>query len=409
MMWYLRLAWRNARRHGRRSILVVGAMAMGLALMMFYDGLIVGFEQAIYGNAIRVLGGNLQIHAPGFGEEAGQSPLLPLPDEARVLEAVRSLSDVRAASRRVETDGLASSREGAFGVSIIGIEPEAEEAVNLAARNIVAGRYLKAEDEDVALLGRGLAEAMGLDVGDRFSVAGRARHEQLRNRTLAVIGIYDLGLPDIERRSLYVSLAEAERLYGMSGQATEVIVHLDRLGREAEIQAELQAALPDYNVTTWDTSFPELQRAIGTKSGAMDVFSVIIMLIAAIGILNLLLMAVYERTREIGILGALGLRPRQISLLFILEGTLLGLIGVAAGVLLGLAINGIVGRVGLDYAQFAGLTEYTALISGRVYPTWGTEKLLGRALTVAAIAALAAFYPAREASQREPAEALHQV
>jgi ABC-type lipoprotein release transport system permease subunit len=132
-------------------------------------------------------------------------------------------------------------------------------------------------------------------------------------------------------------------------------------------------------------------------------------MIAGIGILNLLLMAVYERTREIGILGALGLKPRQISLLFVLEGAMMGLVGVAFGVALGLVFNGILGQVGFDYSQFSSVTEYTALISGRVYPTLGTEKLVQRGLTALIIAILASFYPAREAAQKEPAEALHFV
>jgi putative ABC transport system permease protein len=133
------------------------------------------------------------------------------------------------------------------------------------------------------------------------------------------------------------------------------------------------------------------------------------MVIVGIGILNLLLMAIYERTREIGILGALGLKPSQISILFVLEGVLMGVVGVAVGVALGLLINGVMGQVGLDYSKFSNITSYMALISGRVYPTWGVDKLPQRTLTVLVITTLAALYPAREAAQREPAEALHYV
>src|SRR5690606_6896907 len=122
-----------------------------------------------------------------------------------------------------------------------------------------------------------------------------------------------------------------------------------------------------------------------------------------------LLMAVYERTREKGLLGAVGLKPRQISILFVLEGTLIGMVGVFVGVGLGLLFNGLFMRVGMDFSQFGNLTSYMALISGKVSPTWGVAKLLGRGLTVAIIAMLAAFYPAREAARREPAEALHYV
>jgi ABC-type lipoprotein release transport system permease subunit len=160
---------------------------------------------------------------------------------------------------------------------------------------------------------------------------------------------------------------------------------------------------------TWASLFPDLQQALATKGGVMAVFSVIILLIAGIGILNLLLMAVYERTREIGLLGALGLKPHQISLLFVLEGTIMGLVGVVCGVALGVLINGVLGRVGLDYSGFTSLTDYTALISGNIYPTLGLDQFPQRAVTVVIIAILASLYPAREAAQSEPAKALHFV
>jgi len=409
MRLYLRLAWRNIWRHRRRTGIVVIAMSMGLALMMIYDGLIAGFEQAIYGNAIKILGGNIQVHAAGYRASSYGTPLLPLDDPQHVIEAALAQPQVVAASRRINTGGLATSREGAFPVSIIGIDPETEAPISLAAQNLVSGRYLTAADLDSVFIGKGLAEAMDVQVGDRFEMAGGAAHEQMRRRTMTVGGIYDLGLTDIEKRTIYISLTEAQQLYDLDGQSTEVVIFLESLGQEAAVISAVTPALGAEEIDSWETNFPELQAAIGTKSGVMNVFSVIILMIAGIGILNLLLMAVYERTREIGLLGALGLKPRQISTLFILEGTMMGLVGVAAGILLGLLLNGLLGQVGLDYSAFSGVTSYMALISGRIYPTLGTERLLVRALTVAIIAALASVYPAREASLREPAEALHFV
>jgi ABC-type lipoprotein release transport system permease subunit len=160
---------------------------------------------------------------------------------------------------------------------------------------------------------------------------------------------------------------------------------------------------------SYDESYPELAQALTTKGTAMTVFSIVIMIIAAIGILNLLLMAVYERTREIGVLGAIGFKPKQISLLFILEGALIGLVGVAAGIVMGLAFNGMLRAVGLDFTAFSGMTSYTALITGKVYPSWGMEKVIGRGLLMAGIAALAALFPARVAAGQDPARALHFV
>ena len=409
MKLYLRLAWRNTWRHRRRTLLIVLAMGFGLSLMMMYDGLVDGFNQAIYGNAIKVLGGNIQVHAQGYGGSTGQKPLLALDNDGGILETVRAQPGVVAASRRINTGGLASSREGAFAVGITAIEPELEEAVNLAGQNVIAGRGLTSADGDSVLIGKGLADAMGVTVGDRMTLTGKAAHEQMRQRTMTVIGIYDLGMPDIEKLTVYISLNEAQTLYELSGASTEVAVFLNEVGREREVIAALTPLLPGYEIQSFTDSYPELQYALASKGQAMDIFSVIILGIAGIGILNLLLMAVYERTREIGVLGALGLKPSQISLLFILEGMLIGLVGVGLGVVLGLAFNGMMRATGLDFTAYSGMTSYTALITDKVYPSWGIGRLLSRALTVAIIAALAAVIPAREAARRDPAEALHYV
>ena len=409
MMLYLRLAWRNIWRHRRRTVIVVIAMAMSLWLMMFYDGFVAGFNNAIYGNAIKFLGGNIQIHAEGYSENSSKTPLLPLDDDQAAVDAALALPNVVAASRRINTGGLATTREGAFPVIIVGIEPEAELPVSLPAQNISSGRYLNADDADSVPIGQGLASAMDVKVGDRFTLAGRSAHEQMRQRTVTVVGIYDLGMGEIEKRSVFMSLMEAQDLYGLPGQSSEVVVTLEKLGEESTVIIKLEKSLPGYEIASWETNFPELKAALTTKGKAMDIFGFIIILVAGIGIMNLLMMAVYERTREIGLMGAMGLKPRQISLLFILEGTMMGLVGLAAGIATGIALNALMGTVGFDFTSFSTITEYAALINERVYPTLGMENLLGRSLPILVISVLASLYPAFEASRREPADALHYV
>lgn len=409
MMLYLRLAWRNIWRHRRRTLIVFLSIGLGMALMMFYDGFVAGFEQAIYANAVKVLGGNIQIHAEGYKQEMDAMPLLPVPEDARLVQAALVQPGVVAASRRINTGGLATSREGAFSVQIIGIEPEAELPVNLAAQNVSDGRYLTADDRDSVFIGRGLADIMGITVGDRFTLVGRATHNQMRQRTMTVAGIYDLNLREIEKKMVYITLAEAQDIYDMFGQSSEVTISMEKLGSEEAVITALRGAVPGIEIDSWKTIFPEMQAALESKGGVMNVFSVIILMIAGIGIMNMLMMAVYERTREIGLMGSLGMKPRQISNLFLLEGAMMGVAGLVFGILLGLAINFLLGKVGFDYSAFASLTEYTALINERVYPTIGIEKLPLRGITVLVISILAALYPAREASRREPAEALHYV
>lgn len=409
MLLYLRLAWRNIWRHRRRTVIIVLAMGLCMAMMVLYDGFMAGFNQAIYGNAIRVLGGNIQVHAAGYRENVASNPMLPLQDASTVVKTALANPDVVAAAARIQTGGLLTNHEGAFPVTIIGIDPPAEQPVSLIAEHVASGSYLAADSADSVLIGKALADEMGVKVGDRVTLVGSDIHKQNRQRSMTVTGIYNIGLPDNEKTTLYISLTEAQTLYGLPGQSTEVDITLKKLGEEAAVVSALAPKLPGYEVESWDKNYPELATAVDRKGAVMNVFSVIIIAIAGIGVLNMLLMAVYERTREIGLLGAIGLKSRQIATLFILEGTMIGVVGVAFGGVLGILTNGSLGMVGFDMGGLTSLSSYTALISGRIYPTLALNSLLARGITVLIVSTLAAWIPAVEASRREPAEALHYV
>ena len=409
MSLYVRLAWRNVWRQRRKTFLIAGAMGVIMALLVFYDGVIVGMEQAVYGNAIEVLGGNLQVHAPGYNEKTSGKPLLPLDDPDAVVQAAEALPNVVLATKRINTGGMVTNREGAFSVTIVGLETEKEARFSTVAQNISAGRYLAPNDGDLIVIGQGLATAMDIGVDDRITMVGNAKHEQSRQRTMTVVGIYDIGVPSLEKNTIYISLNEAQQLFNLDGQVTEVVVNLEQIGQESRVVREINARQPGYEVDTWITSYPEIKRGLDMDKGVMAAFGVFMLGIAAIGIFNLLMMAVFERTREIGVLGALGLKPRQTTILFLFEGILIGVVGALLGAILGTVSNSLVGYYGIDYSQFADTADWMALVPDRIYTQLVPFKVLQHAFTVAIIAALAAIYPALQASRHEPAEALHYV
>lgn len=408
-MLFLKLAWRNILRQRRRTFIIIIAMGMSLMMMIFYDGFVAGFDQAIYANAVKVMGGNIQIHAPGYQAEFDILPLLPVENDQQIAALFKAQPNVLAAGRRINTGGMATNREGAFPLSIIAIEPGEEQTVNLAAMNVTAGRFLRDDDREAVFVGKGLADAMALKVGDRITLVGRSKHEQMRQRPMTVVGIYDVGLVDFEKRTAYITLADGQDLYGLSGQSTEIAVSLAKLGQEAGVLKALTNDLKGYEVGTWKTSYPELEEALSSKGAMMNLFNLIIMIIVGIGIFNLLMMAVYERTREIGLMGAMGMKPRQITLTFLLEGLLMGVISVLVGTAIGLALNLALGRVGFDFTAMSGMTEYMALLNSRIYPNLGIEKLPYHSAMVIIVSTLAAYYPSRLAATKEPAEALHYV
>ena len=411
------MAWRNVWRNWRRTVIAVIAIALGLTLILIFDGMLGGMDESLYGNTVKLQGGHVQIHAPGYREKMNRSPLLPLGDPGAVAAAARAQPEVVVVAQRIKTGGMVSSREGTMSVAITGIEPEQEvPSVSLVAENVVQGRYLQGGDEDVLLIGDALAKRLEVTVGDRVTLVGRATHEQMRRRTMTIAGIYDLGIKDFEEAMVYVSLQEAQVLFNLRDQVTEIGIYLEQVGQEPAAVERLQAALPGYEVDAWDTLDPSTKQLMEIEDQIMGAFGLIILMIAGVGILNLMLMAVFERTREIGILGAMGLKRWETMVLFLMEGVLIGLLGAVIGCLLGVAISLYFGRVGLDWlslygggADFGDISEMMGLMGERLYFRIGIDVLLERALTVAIIAALASLYPAWQASRQEPAEALHYV
>jgi ABC-type lipoprotein release transport system permease subunit len=409
------MAWRNVWRNWRRTVIAGIAIALGLAFMLLYEGMLGGMNEALYSNTVKLQGGHVQIHASGFREKANRLPLLPLADPGAAVGAALAQPEVVAVAQRIETSGMVSSREGTLSVVITGIEPEQEAPVSMVAENVVQGRWLQGFDEDVLLIGQAMAERLEVTVGDRVTLVGRATHQQMRRRTMTIVGIYDLGIPEVEKSMVYVSLLEAQTLFDLRDQATEVAVHLEQVGQEPPVVERLQAALPGYEVDAWDTLDPSTKQMMEIEAQVMEMFGLVILLIVGVGILNLMLMVVFERTREIGLLAAMGLKRRETVVLFLLEGVLVGLLGAVAGSVLGGAIGAYYGRVGIDWAAIYGgmdiseFGELIGLMGDRLYLRIGIDVLVGRALSVGVMAALASLYPAWQASRREPAEALHYV
>ena len=298
------MSWRNVWRNWRRTVIAGIAIALGLAFMLLYEGMLGGMNEALYSNTVKLQGGHVQIHASGFREKANRLPLLPLVDPGAAVEAVLAQPEVIAVSQRIETGGMVSSREGTLSVAITGIEPEREAPVSLVAENVVQGRWLQSNDEDVLLIGQAMAERLEVTVGDRVTLVGRATHQQMRRRTMTIVGIYDIGIPDVEKGLVYVSLLEAQTLFDLRDQATEVAVHLEQVGQEPPVVERLQTALPGYEVDAWDTLDPTTKEMMELEAQVMNMFGMVILLIAGVGILNLMLMVVFERTREIGLLAA---------------------------------------------------------------------------------------------------------
>jgi ABC-type lipoprotein release transport system permease subunit len=399
--------WRN----WRRTMIAVVAIVLGLILLLLFDGIIKGSDQAIFGNAVRFYGGNLQVHAPGYRDKAARLPMLPLDDPEAVVNAAQALPDVQAVSQRINTAGIIINRGNSVPVAITAIQPDVEAPISLQAENVMpGGRFLHSDDGDAIFIGKALADRLGVTVGDNVTLLGRSKNETMRQHNFTVVGIYDLGTPDAEKGTVFIPLIDAQTLYNLRGQVTEVPIFLKQIGSETGVMAALQAQLPNYEIDSWQTLKGDLKDTLNTKLAYTSFFGIVVIVIASIGILNLMLMAVFERTREMGVLAALGMKGRRIMALFLLEGSLIGVVGAVIGCAVGVALIALIGSVGINLGKLTtGMGEIGVLMSGKLYPVITLPDLISRAIIVVVIAAIASLYPAWQASRKEPAKALHHV
>lgn len=413
MLKYIKLAWRNTWRNWRRSLIATVAIVLSMFLLIFFQAFMDGMDQSIYGNTVRLYGGNVLIHAPGYREKSTRLPMLPVKDVDAVLAAVRDQPNVVAASRRINTGGLISNRDASHAVNITAIEPDIEAPISLAAENLVAGRFLTSEDGDNIVIGQELANHLNVTVGDRISLLGRRKDESMRQRSMIVVGIFNLGLGEAEKSLVFINLPTAQTLYNLRGEVTEVAVIMEKIGEEDALIDNVAPKFPNHEVDSIYTLRPEFREALDIDRVIGILLGGIMLLMGAIGILNLMLMAIFERTREMGVLAAMGMKGHQIMGLFVLEGAFIGLVGAVIGCVFTWLLIAWIGRTGIDfsgmYTDLDEAGELYALMGTVLYPAISTITIIIYGIAAVIVAALAALFPAWQASRREPAESLHYV
>lgn len=414
MVKYIRMAWRNMWRNRRRTLIASVAIVLSMILLISFQAFMDGMDQTIYGNTVRLYGGNVLIHAPGYRQKSARLPMLPVADAEAVLSAARNEPDVQVASRRLNTAGIISNRDASNAVNITAIEPEIEAPISLAAEHLVQGRFLTAEDGDNIVIGQALADHLNVTVGDRVSLLGRRKDDSMRQRSMTVVGIFDLGLGEAEKSLVFMNLPTAQTLYNLRGEVTEIAVILEKIGQEEALIKSLAPRFPNHEVDSIYTLRPEFAEALATDRLIGLLFGGILLAMGGIGILNLMLMAVFERTREMGVLAAMGMKGRQIMALFVLEGAFIGLLGAVIGCLLSWALVLWVGQEGIDFSTIYGgdlgeAGELYALMGTVLYPAIAPSLIIVYGLAAVVVGALAALIPAWRAARREPAASLHYV
>jgi ABC-type lipoprotein release transport system permease subunit len=400
------MAYRDLGRNRRRSILSLVAVALGLALLIVMNGYIAGVMDEAIQNDIRLRTGHVQIRAASYEEEKVSLQWEDLLDDPEPLaQRAGALPEVQAAAPVLWASGILNTIDDSAGLRIYGIDPTSPLYAPIQEA-MVAGTFLTPDDRSGILIGKRLADTMGIGLGQDVNLTIVNADGQPDEANFTVRGLFATGIGSYDQSSVLMPLARAQAFTRTGEHASAITILLKRQDNADHVAAALAGS--GITALTWrDLNQLMLQTAEASMAFYM-VLDIIVMLIVAVVIANTLLMAVFERIREMGILAALGMKGRQIMLMFLLEAATLGLAGIIVGVALGSAGVGYLATAGLYIGDMSAVASEVALGS-TVHARFVPVTFASLSFWTLVIILLASLYPAWFAIRREPAEALRAV
>jgi ABC-type lipoprotein release transport system permease subunit len=398
------LAWRNLWRHTRRTLMILFAFALGVWSMIVIAAISRGTMEQQLDKAILNLTGHVQIHAPGFRDD----PVIEYrfaPSTA--VESALAGSEITAWARRVRAPGVIASERESAGITLVGIEPEQERGLSFIATAVTEGRYLDSPDDQGLLLGRKLAERLETGLGRRVVLMSQDVHNQVGDRGFRVVGIFDTQPRQMEEAYVFIGRTPAQQMLKLNGALTEVAAMTNDRDHLEPLLARLRAAAPDFDIESWTVIEPLLVLTQKITDVILIIWYAIVFAAMSFGLINTLLMAVFERTREFGLFQSLGMKPTHILGQVLVESLILLVLALVLGNLAAWAtIASLMG--GIDLSRVAEGMEMIG-VAPVIYPAWSVNDLIAANLLVFVLGLAASLYPAWRASRHVPVEALTRI
>ena len=396
------MAWRNIGRNRRRTVVTVGAMAFGLYAMVIWFGMLQGMLNDMEATVVEVELGDLQIHAPTYLDDPS---LYTDIDDVDALLSRLQAAGFRASARLVGA-GLAAAHDSAAGASLRGIDVQGNAGVSVISTRLAEGAWLDDDDPAGVVVGRRLARTLDLAVGDELVVLSQTTDGAIANDLYAVRGILDSVSDGIDRSAVFLTDAAFRELFVMPTGAHEIVL---RKPDDLELAAALEAAqvlAPDLDTQSWRSLVPTLATYLDSARQMMAIISAIIYIVIAILILNAMLMAVFERIREFGVLKALGVEPRQVLSLIFVESALQTGLALAIGLALSLPTLWYLVEYGIDTGALGGVSVIGATFATVWQAAVSPATFVTPSMTLILLVLLAVIYPALKAARISPVEAM---
>lgn len=409
MKLVIRMAWRNLWRSPRRTIISLSAVAFATMIVIFMMAMQQGGYGAMIGSAIGVFTGELQVQHVGYHEKPKLESTID--GAASVAAQVAAVPGVSAVSVRAETVALISSDDRTVGASLVGVDPEREPQVSSIPGTVRSGRFLAPADSSFAVVGETLARNLSVDVGDELTVLGQGRDGSLAALVCTVVGIFASGSPDLDRQIVEVPLSDLQAAFALDDEAHSIVVRTGVLDAVPEVAESIRVALHDRSmlaVLTWDELLEGLKQGIAIDAAVGWFLYAVLVLVVVFSILNTFIMSVLERTREFGVLLALGTRPSFLGTVVAVESLFLLALGLAVGIGLGVAATGFAATRGIAFASNEELLAQWNL-PARIYPQLDLYSTTVGPVIVLAATLIAAAFPIVRIRRLRPVDAMKAV
>lgn len=400
------ISWRNVWRNKLRSIIIIMAISAGLTGGIFTVALYNGLTDQKLRTAIDTQTAHLQIHAAGFRQN--KDLRLYLGNTAAIQEAVEKQPAVKALAPRLVVTAMAATSNANTGVELNGVLPERERMVSTIYQSMVEGDYFGTEKKNQIVISTRTAKKLQVGLNGKVVITFQDINGDIVGAAFRVTGLFRTSHSLFDEANMFVRKADLERILSMDGIINEMAIRLYDIEAVPAVQEALQRRFGDDNtvIQSWREIQPELAYINDATWQINYLILIIILLALAFGILNTMLMAIFERMKEIGVLMAVGMSKARIFAMIILETVFLSLTGAAIGMLISAWLVYATGRSGIDLSIFAqGLENFG--FSSMVYPQLESQFYVTLALMVIGAAMISALYPAIKALKLKPVEAIH--
>lgn len=402
----LKLSWRNIWRNKRRSMVVLTSVIVGVVAALVLDAIQSGMINQMLFNQIKLSASHIQIHKKGFADNKKVQSFIPYP--VLVEKELKNDEEIKYYSKRVIAFGLVSSADNSSGIYLNGIQPEKEKNISSVSESIIDGNYFTGAEREI-VMGQKLAEKLKVGIGDKVVVMSNTPDGSIGSEVFRLTGIFRTASSEFDKSQIFIPIGISQKMLSIGDNFHEFAIITQNVKLAGQEAAEISKDIDGkYEVLPYTEILPLLVMQIDMYRQMAVIINLIIALALVFGIINSMLMAVYERIQEIGVLMAIGMKNGKIFLMIIFEALIIGIIGTLSGLISGYLIYKLVLIHGIDLSSFTeSLSSWG--IGAVLYPSLSIDNLIQLLLLIPVVSVLGAIYPAIKAIKLQPVTAIRYV